>query len=199
MIILFIIFLNSSLNMILLSTINNEDISVEFKIEYFFNMININLQIYPLKNKPKKKKRAKDKEKSKTNKWKGKSEKITKYDILQVYFSIRKTPIEEIYSSINFGGTNIHFVCFIHLLINTIYGNLINIFNQNKIHLDVIPNFTDNYIKAKIKINIKPKIKNIIEIGYTILKIYIKSNKKIKEGKGNERTWINKKSYGNNS
>lgn len=194
-IILFIAFFNSSLNIIFLSKVHNEDINIELKIKYFFNIININLQIYPQKNKPNKKKKVK----TNINKGEIKSKKFSKQDILQVYNAVKKINIEEIYSDISFGGTNIHFVCFIYLLINTIYGNIINIFDSNKMYLKVTPDFTQNFINTNIKIHIKPKIKNLIEIGFKTIKVYIKGKKKTKEVKENERTWINKKSYGDNS
>lgn len=194
-IILVIYFLNSGLNIILLCNANNKDIKVNISIRYFFNLIKINLQIYPIKNKDKKEKKVKKEAK----KVKNKIQMPSKKDLLQIYNSIKKIDIKEIYSDIYLGNENVYFVCFINLLINTIYGNLINIFNSEKVYLKITPNFIETVLKANIKLHIKITFKTIIEIGFKVFKVYIKSNKKVKEANKNERTWFNKKSYGNNS
>ena len=194
-IILVIYFLNSGLNIILLCNANNKDIKVNISIRYFFNLIKINFQIYPIKNKDKKEKKVKKEAK----KVKNKIQMPSKKDLLQIYNSIKKIDIKEIYSDIYLGNENVYFVCFINLLINTIYGNLINIFNSEKVYLKITPNFIETVLKANIKLHIKITFKTIIEIGFKLLKVYIKSNKKVKEANKNERTWFNKKSYGNNS
>lgn len=194
-IILVIYFLNSGLNIILLCNANNKDIKVNVSIRYFFNLIKINFQIYPIKNKDKKEKKVKKEAK----KVKNKIQMPSKKDLLQIYNSIKKIDIKEIYSDISLGNENVYFVCFINLLINTIYGNLINIFNSEKVYLKITPNFIESVIKANIKVHIKITFKTIIEIGFKVFKVYIKSNKKVKEANKNECTWFNKKSYGNNS
>lgn len=194
-IILVIYFLNSGLNIILLCNANNKDIKVNISIRYFFNLIKINFQIYPIKNKDKKEKKIKKESKKVKNKMQIPSKK----DLLQIYHSIKKIDIKEIYSDIYLGNENVYFVCFINLLINTIYGNLINIFNSEKVYLKITPNFIETVLKANIKLHIKITFKTIIEIGFKVFKVYIKSNKKVKEANKNERTWFNKKSYGNNS
>ena len=194
-IILVIYFLNSGLNIILLCNANNKDIKVNVSIRYFFNLIKINFQIYPIKNKDKKEKKVKKEAK----KVKNKIQMPSKKDLLQIYNSIKKIDIKEIYSDIYLGNENVYFVCFINLLINTIYANLINIFNSEKIYLKITPNFMESVLKANIKLHIKITFMTIIEIGFKLLKVYIKSNKKVKEANKNERTWFNKKSYGNNS
>lgn len=194
-IILVIYFLNSGLSIILLCNANNKDIKVNVSIRYFFNLIKINFQIYPIKNKDKKEKKVKKEAK----KVKNKIQMPSKKDLLQIYNSIKKIDIKEIYSDIYLGNENVYFVCFINLLINTIYANLINIFNSEKVYLKITPNFMESVLKANIKLHIKITFKTIIEIGFKVLKVYIKSNKKVKEANKNERTWFNKKSYGNNS
>ena len=194
-IILVIYFLNSGLNIILLCNANNKDIKVNVSIRYFFNLIKINFQIYPIKNKDKKEKKIKKESKKVKNKMQIPSKK----DLLQIYHSIKKIDIKEIYSDISLGNENVYFVCFINLLINTIYGNLINIFNSEKVYLKITPNFIESVIKANIKVHIKITFKTIIETAFKVVKVYIKSNKKVKEANKNERTWFNKKSYGNNS
>lgn len=194
-IILVIYFLNSGLNIILLCNANNKDIKVNVSIRYFFNLIKINFQIYPIKNKDKKEKKIKKESKKVKNKMQIPSKK----DLLQIYHSIKKIDIKEIYSDISLGNENVYFVCFINLLINTIYGNLINIFNSEKVYLKITPNFIESVIKANIKVHIKITFKTIIETAFKVVKVYIKSNKKVKEANKNERIWFNKKSYGNNS
>ena len=194
-IILVIYFLNSGLNIIFLCNANNKDIKVNIRIRYFFNLIKINFQIYPIKNKDKKEKKVKKEAK----KVKNKIQMTSKKDLLQIYNSIKKIDIKEIYSDIYLGNENVYFVCFINLLINTIYANLINIFNSEKIYLKITPNFMESVLKANIKLHIKITFKTIIEIGFKLLEVYIKRNKKVKEANKNERTWFNKKSYGNNS
>lgn len=194
-IILVIYFLNSGLNIILLCNANNKDIKVNISIRYFFNLIKINFQIYPIKNKDKKEKKVKKEAK----KVKNKIQMPSKKDLLQIYNSIKKIDIKEIYSDIYLGNENVYFVCFINLLINTIYANLINIFNSEKVYLKITPNFIETVMKANIKLHIKITFKTIIEIGFKLLEVYIKRNKKVKEANKNERTWFNKKSYGNNS
>lgn len=194
-IILFIYFLNSGLNIILLCNANNKDIKVEINIKYFFNIIKINFQIYPIKNKEKKIKNVKNESK----RIKNKLQIPQKKDLLNIYHSIKRISIKEIYSDIYFGNENIYFVCFIDLFINILYGNIINLFNSEKMYLKVTPNFIENKLKANIKLHINITLKTIIEIGFKVVKAYIKSNKKVKEASQNERTWFNKKSYGNNS
>ena len=75
-IILVIYFLNSGLNIILLCNANNKDIKVNISIRYFFNLIKINFQIYPIKNKDKKEKKVKKEAKKVKNKIQMPSKKI---------------------------------------------------------------------------------------------------------------------------
>ena len=135
--------MNSGLNIILLCNANNKDIKVNVSIRYFFNLIKINFQIYPIKNKDKKEKKIKKESKKVKNKMQIPSKK----DLLQIYHSIKKIDIKEIYSDISLGNENVYFVCFINLLINTIYGNLINIFNSEKVYLKITPNFIESVIR----------------------------------------------------
>ncbi|MCR8745142.1 DUF2953 domain-containing protein [Romboutsia lituseburensis] len=194
-------FIKSSIDIIITSEVNNNDINVNLNIKYIFNLINIKIPIYPL-NKGKVKK---DKKKGK-NKIKNKNSKINKksielYDIRNILNLIFKVKIEEIYSYISFGNENIIFTSFIYVFINTIYGNIINIFTPNKIYLNITPDFTKNYIKGNFKIHIKPTIKDIINISIVMIKIYKKAkiNKRIKKDGGiSEINRVNTKSYGKN-
>ncbi|MGL6107392.1 DUF2953 domain-containing protein [Romboutsia sp.] len=188
-----IIIFKSKLNIILLSQINNTDINIKLNITYLFKLINIDMQLYPRK---KKKKKA-NKEKSPKNKSKGGHNKVSLKDIDSIFQLIKNIEIEEFYSNIEFGNENIGFTTFIYLLINTIYGHLINMINPNKIYLKVLPNFTEDYIKGNIKVHIKLSFKIIYKIIITTYKIYKKT--KHKEDGKNESTWFNKKSYGDNA
>ena len=72
-------------------------------------------------------------------------------------------------------------------------------FNSEKMYLKVTPNFIESKLKVNVKLHINITLKTIIEIVFKLFKVYIRSNKKVKEANKNERTWFNKKSYGNNS
>lgn len=188
-----IIIFKSKVNIALLSQINNDDVNIKLNITYLFKLININIQLYPSKNK-KKKVKIKKTNKIKT---KGGINRISLQDINKIIGTFRKIQIKEFYSDIEFGNENTQFTCFIYLLINTIYGHLINIINPNKMYLKVLPDFTENYIKGNFKVHIKLSFKIIALIIITIYKIYKKN--KSKEDEKNEGTGFNKKSYGNNS
>ena len=189
-IVMIVAILKSSLNIILLSTINNEDINIMLNIKYLFNMINVKIQLYPLKKKSKENKINTKEEK------KGEKIKPSKEDIHNAYYQLKKIKVEEIYSNIKFGNENIHFTCFIYVFINTIYGNLINIIKPKKLYLNVVPDFTANYINLNVKIHLRLAIKDIISMLIFVVKIYIKNKK---EGLDNESAGVNKKSYGDNS
>ncbi|MEG2789832.1 MAG: DUF2953 domain-containing protein, partial [Romboutsia sp.] len=148
-----------------------------------------NKQLYPPKSKEKKTNTNKKNERKK------RKSKVKFEDILSIYNLLKKIKIEELYSEIEFGNENISFTTFIYIFINAIYGNLANIIEINKIYLSINPNFTKNYITTNIKLHIKPTIKDLIDIGKAIYKIY-KNNK---DGEVNESNKFNEKSYGNNS
>lgn len=194
-------FIKSSINIIIIGEVNNNNININLNIKYMFNLINIKIPIYPL-NKVKVKK---DKNKSKKN-IKHQNIKIDKKsievnDIKNIINFIFKVKVEEIYSYISFGNENVIFTSFIYVFINTIYGNVINIFSPNKIYLNITPDFTKNYIKGNVKIHIKPTIKDIINISIAMIKIYkkVKVNKRIKKDGGKiEINRVNTKSYGKN-
>lgn len=196
-------FIKSSINIIIIGEVNNNDININLNIKYMFNLINIKIPIYQL-NKEKVKVK-KDKNKSKKN-IKHQNIKIDKKsievnDIKNVINLIFKVKVEEIYSYISVGNENVIFTSFIYVFINTIYGNVINIFRPNKIYLNITPDFTKNYIKGNVKIHIKPTIKDIINISIAMIKIYKKSkvNKRIKKDGGKiEINRVNTKSYGKN-
>ena len=96
---------------------------------------------------------------------------------------MKKIDIEEFYSDVHIGNTNISITNFIYLFVNLIYGNLINIIDPNKFYMNIKPN----------------SIKNIIDILKAIL-IANKNSKKIKkEDKKYESNRINTKHHGNNA
>lgn len=196
-------FIKSSINIIIIGEVNDNNININLNIKYMFNLINIKIPIYP-SNKEKGKVK-KDKNKIKKN-IKHQNSNIDKksielYDIKNIINLIFKVKVEEIYSYINFGNENVIFTSFIYVFINTIYGNVINIFSPNKIYLNIAPDFTKNYIKGNVKIHIKPTIKDIINISIAMIKIYKKAkvNKRIKKDGGKiEINRVNTKSYGKN-
>lgn len=196
-------FIKSSINIIIIGEVNNNNININLNIKYMFNLINIKIPIYPLNKK--KGKVKKDKNKSKKN-IKHQNIKIDKksievHDIKNIINLISKVKVEEIYSYISFGNENVIFTSFIYVFINTIYGNVINIFIPNKIYLNITPDFTKNYIKGNVKVHIKPTIKDIINISIAMIKIYKKAkvNKRIKKDGGKiEINRVNTKSYGKN-
>ena len=110
-----------------------------------------------------------------------------------------KIEIEEFYSDIYIGNTNIAITNFVYLFVNLVYGNLINIIEPNKFYMNIKPNFIENKIYVDFKIYIKPNIKNIINI-LSAMFIANKNSKKIKEeGKKYESNRINPKYNGNNA
>lgn len=194
LIIVMVIF-KSKLNITLLSKINNTDVNIKLNVTYLFKLININIQLYPQK----KRKKKVNRNKSIKNKPKGGYKKISTKEIYNILNIVKNIEIVEFYSNIEFGNKIIQFTCFIYLLINTIYGHLINMINPNKIYLKVKPDFTEDYVIAHIKIHIKLSFKNICQIIIVIYKIYKQNKGKNKEDGKNEGTWFNKKSYGDNS
>ncbi len=193
-----ILFIKSSLNLVFTVNVDNSDIFVKLNIKYLLNLINIKINIYP---KSKKKietyKNKKENIEKEVNKKINKKD-IKKEDIKKIYRLIKRIKIYELYSDIGFGNENVVFTSFIYLFINTIYGNLINLSNSEKIYLRVNPNFTKNYVDSNIKIHIKLKIKDIIIISIELFKIYKKIKKNKKDGGNSEINRSDSKSYGNN-
>lgn len=186
--------LKSYLNIVLTCYISNSDIRIKLNTKYLFGLINIKIPIYTTgKNKKvKNKKKNKGKEVRKSI-----NKKIIKANDLKVIFKlVKQIKIQELYSDVNFGNENINFTCFIYLFINCIHGNLINIINPEKMHLNANPNFTKNYINASIKLHVKPTIKDIISIVIVVFKIYKKAKINKKDGGNSEINRVNTKPYG---
>ncbi|MDU2198268.1 MAG: DUF2953 domain-containing protein, partial [Peptostreptococcaceae bacterium] len=76
-----------------------------------------------------------------------------------------------------------------------IYGNLSSLINAEKIYLNVVPNFLENYINGRVKIHISPKIEDLLKLAMAFIKIYRKN----KDGDHNESNRVNTKSYGDNA
>lgn len=195
-IVMIIAVLKSSLNIILLTNVNNKDINIMLNIKYLFNMINLKIQLYPRK-KTTKEKNINNKEKKEDKKTK--SIKPSKQDIQNTYYQIKKIKVEEIYSDVKFGNENINFTCFIYVFINTIYGNIINIVKPKKLYLNIVPDFTNNHIKLNSRIHLKLVIKDLLSMLLFAFKIYRKNKKKEEVNIENESAGVNKKSYGDNS
>ncbi|WP_166505806.1 MULTISPECIES: DUF2953 domain-containing protein [Romboutsia] len=190
-IVLLLILFNSKLHILIISKVKNEHIRVDLRIKYFFNIININIPLYPTNKKCTKTKKGEIK--------RNRSIYNSNLKEIKVVFGLlKRVKIEEIYIDINFGSENIPFTSFIYVLINFIYSSIINIINSNKVYLNVKPDFTKNFINCDSKIEIKPTIKDIIIISIAIYKIYIKINKGKRNGGNIEIDKLNKKSYGDN-
>lgn len=192
-VLILIVFIKMPLNIILMSKVVNEDIKISLNLRYLFNIININIPIYPRNAKSKKKE-------IKSNKKKNiKARKILLSDFLYILKALKAIEIEEFYSDIEIGNTNISITVFAYLCINLIYGNLINIINPNKFYMNIKPNFIENNIYIDFKIHIKPTIKDLVDILKAIL-IAAKNSKKIKkEDTKYESSRFNTKYNGNNA
>ncbi|MBQ3422651.1 MAG: DUF2953 domain-containing protein, partial [Romboutsia sp.] len=115
-------------------------------------------------------------------------------DILHIIRIIKNTKIKELYSYISFGNKNVYFTSFLYIFINAIYGSIFNIVGTKKIHLEVRPNYIDDFIKCNIRIHINSRIEDFFKILIRFIKIYRNS----KDG-GNNETYKYTKSYGDNS
>ncbi|MGL5328767.1 MAG: hypothetical protein ACRDD7_05830 [Peptostreptococcaceae bacterium] len=200
--ILFIIY-KSRFNIILSAHVQNNKVEVYLEIIYLFNIIKIKIPIYSTqKNKKRKKSNDNKKNNNENNKKESikekesnKNKKIPKNEFILLYKLVKGIKVKELYSNIKLGNTNIYFTCFIDVFVNIIYANISNIINSDKMYLNIIPNFTQNYIDLKFKIHISPRIEDLYKIIKVLIKIYLKN----KVGGNNESSRVNTKSYGNNS
>lgn len=174
-------------NIVLTIRIKDNDIKIKLNIRLLLNLIDINRQLYPPKQTKKIKKRG--------GKKRHFNKKLRAEDIQEIYRFIRKIEVYDLYSDIEFGNSNVGFTSFIYVFINFIYGNIISIINPRKIYLNVLPDFTKDYLVANIKVHIRPKIRNLILVFIVIKKI----NKNNKEVANNEGNRFNTKAYGDNS
>ena len=206
-IILSIIFLlNRSIHLIIVSEVENENVSVKVTIKFFFNLINMTKTLYPKTKKEKKKSNLKYK-KNKEDKSSSKRfdlKKIEVTNLVVLYRIVKKIKITEVYSNLSYGSENISFTSFIYVLVNAVYGNISNYLESEKMYLKVRPCYTRNYIRYRGILHLSPTIKDIIIIIRGIFKIYfeIRKYKKIKYNKeedSNEISKFHKKSNGYNS
>lgn len=206
-IILSIIFLlNRSIHLIIVSEVENENVSVKVTIKFFFNLINMTKTLYPITKKEKKKSNLKYK-KNKEDKNSSKRfdlKKIEVTNLVVLYRIVKKIKITEVYSNLSYGSENISFTSFIYVLVNAVYGNISNYLESEKMYLKVRPCYTRNYIRYRGILHLSPTIKDIIIIIRGIFKIYfeIRKYKKIKYNKeedSNEISKFHKKSNGYNS
>lgn len=206
-IILSLIFLlNRSIHLIIVSEVENENVSVKVTIKFFFNLINMTKTLYPITKKEKKKSNLKYK-KNKEDESSSKRfdlKKIEVTNLVVLYRIVKKIKITEVYSNLSYGSENISFTSFIYVLVNAVYGNISNYLESEKMYLKVRPCYTGNYIRYRGILHLSPTIKDIIIIIRGIFKIYfeIRKYKKIKYNKeedANEISKFHKKSNGYNS
>ena len=144
----------------------NKKIVIRLKIKLLFKLIRINIQLYPPK-----KKRAKKKSSLKDLK-------LLEDELNNIINIIRKIKPVEIYSNIYISNTNPYIIIYANALINTIYGNIINIFNCEKIYLNITPKFVENNIEGSVKIHIKFRVISFfkgIPIFIRVLRLKLKS------------------------
>ena len=195
-ILIIITFIITPFNIILKCKIINEDIKIDLNLIYMFNIINLNIPIYPKKIKSKKKEIKQSKIKIEK---KLKNRKILLKDILKIYEELKKIEIEEFYSDIYISNTDISITNFIYLFVNLVYGNLISIINSNKLYMNIKPNFIENKVYIDFKIHLKITIKNIIDISKSIFIAYKNSKNIKKEVKKYESNRGYTKHNGNNA
>ena len=144
----------------------NKKIVIRLKIKLLFKLIRINIQLYP----PKKKR---DKKKSSL-----KDLKLLEDELNNIINIIRKIKPVEIYTNIYICNTNPYIIIYANALINAIYGNIINIFNCEKIYLNITPKFVENNIEGSVKIHIKFRVISFfkgIPIFIRVLRLKLKS------------------------
>lgn len=122
----------SHINILIIADINNKDICLKLNIKYMFNLININRQLYPAEN-------SKNNDKKEGMKNNIDSSILLADDLLSIYRLLKKIKIHELYSNINFGTGNIGLTSSVYVLINTLYGNLFNMIDAEKMYLNVNP------------------------------------------------------------
>ncbi|WP_455538237.1 DUF2953 domain-containing protein [Terrisporobacter sp.] len=139
------------------------------KIKLLFKLIRINIQLYPPRKKKSKKKISL------------KDLKFLERELINVIDLIKKMKLEELYSDIYFSNSNPYITIYINELINGIYGNIINIFNFEKIYLNITPKFVENNVKGSVKIHIKFRVISMFKSILIFIRI-IRLKSKVKEG-----------------
>lgn len=184
---IFILLLISNSHLIFEINFNNKNIVVQLKIKLLFELIRLNIKLYPSKKKKKKKKRISFKDLMTLDK-----------ELSNIINLIKKVKIIELYSNIYFNNVNPYITIYINTLINGIYGNIINICKCEKMYLNIVPKFTENNIKGSVKIHIKFRLISMFKSIPILIRI-IRLKYKSKEGDKNDSYKFNTKHYGDNS
>ena len=151
----------------------NEKVVIRLKIKLLFKLIRINIQLYPPKKKSDKKKGSL------------KDLRFLEGELHNIIDIMKKIKLVELYSDIYLSNTNPYITIYVNALINAIYGNIINIFNCEKIYLNITPKFVENNIEGSVKIHIKFRVISFfkgIPIFIRVLRLKLKS----KEGDIND-------------
>ena len=148
--------------------IKDNKVKVLLNIKMLFKLIRIKKQIYPGKKKQKNKKVG------------IKNIKFLRGELQNIIDLCKKIKIVEIYSNLKISNKNTYITIYLSALINGIYGNIINIFDYEKIYLNLVQSFTDDYFDGTIRIHIKLRMNNIVKAILLIFKIMKKG--KTKEG-----------------
>lgn len=162
---------------IFLLEFNDKKVTLKLKIKLLFKIININIELYPVKKKTKTKKEKKKKE----QKGSLKNIKLLEGEFSNIINLIKKIKIEQLYSNIYFGNTNPYLNIYTTAIVNGIYGNIVNIFDIEKLYLNIIPNFTENKIKGSVRLHIKFRIIMIFKSIPIIIRIMLRKYR-TKEG-----------------
>lgn len=166
---LILILLIISYNHIILTIyVKDNKVRVLLNIKILLKLISIKKQIYPGKKKKKNKK---------TN---IKNIKLLRGELANIIGLLKKNKIVEIYSNLKISNKNPYITIYLSALINGIYGNIINIFDSEKMYLNLVQSFTDDYIDGTMKIHIKLRINNIVKLILLLFKIM--KRVKAKEG-----------------
>ncbi|WP_297135759.1 DUF2953 domain-containing protein [Terrisporobacter sp.] len=148
--------------------IKDNKVKVLLNIKMLFKLIRIKKQIYPGKKKKKNKKIG------------IKNIKFLRGELQNIIDLCKKIKIVEVYSNLKISNKNTYITIYLSALINGIYGNIINIFDYEKIYLNLVQSFTDDYFDGTIRIHIKLRMNNIVKAILLIFKIMKKG--KTKEG-----------------
>lgn len=161
-ILIIVLIILSYYHFIILITVKDNKINIQLNIKLLFKIINIKKQIYPARKKKKKKKRS------------FKNIKFIKGELYSIFEVAKKIKLVELYSDIKFGNKNPYITIYTSALINGIYGNIINILQFKKMHLNIVQNFNDDDICATIKIHIKFRVNIIIRALPILLRVIIR-------------------------
>lgn len=179
----------SYINIILYSNFSEKNVQIKLNIKFLFGLINYERQVYPdEKNKNKKVRKEEHRYK----------EVILVEDIVGIIEILKHIKIEEFYSNIEYGNKNVAFTSFIFIFINTIYGNIINLINPDKMYLNVKPDYLNDYLDGYIKIHTRVNIRDLLRLIIRVSRMMKRKNGEFKKGDVDESDRVNKESYGDN-